>query len=103
MWTVKKRRKVRFLYIIVAFVLLIAVFACLAHGYGQPVGFQEYRASVLPAGLHTTDGEFYVLHNSSLFPSFDKHINVNLNVPNSWIAEWKSDGHLTNPCSELPN
>jgi|GEM_PF-5220552 len=103
MCAVKNHINSKLLYIIASLALLIAVYAWLAHGYGQPVGFQEYKVSVLPAGLHITNGEFYVLHDNSLFPAFDKHININLNVPNSWIAEWKSDGQLTNPCSEFPS
>jgi len=103
MWAVKKRRILKFLYIFAGLVLLIAFYACFSHGYGQSLGFQEYKPSVLPAGLHTTGGEFYVLRNKSFLPSFDKHINVNLNIPNSWLAEWKSDGHLTNPCSDFPD
>ncbi len=84
-------------------ILVVGVYWLIYTGYGQSVDFQEYKPVLLPVSIETKNGEFYVLRNKGLLPSFDKHINVNLNLPNSWLAEWKSNGHLTNPCSDFPD
>ena len=81
----------------------LALYGLARNGYGQRVGFQEYKPSYLPSGLTATNGNFDVLHGKGVLPSFSKHINVNLSAPNSWLAEWKSHGSLTNPCSDFPD
>lgn len=92
--------------VLITTVLLVSALAFYGlawKGYGQRVGFQEYKPSYLPSGLATTNGNFYVLHGKGALPSFTKHININFSAPNSWLAEWKSRGSLTNPCSDLPD
>jgi hypothetical protein len=88
--------------VIALFIAIIAAYLLAWNGYGQRVDFTEYKPTALPVDLRTTTGTFFVLHDKNFAPSFAKHIIINFNVPNSWIGEWKSNGHLTNPCSEFP-
>lgn len=79
--------------------IIAALYYLVWTGYGQTPDFQALKPTTLPAQLKTTDGNFYTLRDKGLLPSFKKHINVYLNHPNSWIAQWKGDGAITNSCS----
>ena len=60
--------------------------------------FAEYSPAALPKGASITTSDYYLLRNKSIFPSYLKHLNINLSLPNSWISEYKTYPYFEHTC-----
>lgn len=92
----KKLYKKKILIVAIALIFLWVSWWIIAYlGINQKPDFQEYTPTKFPPGLSLKNGgDFDLLRVSNPafrqdfgFPSFNKHINIYFNAPNSWITE----------------
>lgn len=71
-----------------------------SRGYAQKTDWQTYKPMYLPRGLSITDSELFVKKQQGTFASFNKHLNTNLSIENSWFAQWENDDSILEVCSD---